>query len=144
MSHVPLSLLDDAGQPTTDFVRGHPCVTLGFKAIPRAGLTPPVELVPVIALIDTGAMQCAVDERLIGAECAPLFRAPHTGITGSTEAPAYEALFDFASIQKTFKTLAFATPLPGGQPWRIVIGRSVLSKFRLMMDKKGGLLILQE
>lgn len=103
------------------------------------GKTPP-PAVSGLALIDTGASLCMVDESVIGQLGIPAFGYQNiAGATGSSTQATYAASLSFPGTPIPNITFADFVGSPLGQLGILVlIGRNVLSGFVLVYNGPGG------
>lgn len=115
LSPVHARLLTEAGQPVPSAITG-------------------------LAIIDTGAATCLVDEAAMRALGIPVFgRTPHVGATGSADLPTYPASLSFPGTALPSVTFFdFAATHLSQLGLIALIGRNVLANFVLVYNGPGG------
>ena len=126
--------LSAGGRETRDQISGAPCVDT-FYSFDPISLTESVSHEGrAWALIDTGADITHIDEALVPAHAIPLRKVMVSGATGSREAESYQIQIQIVGIETALLTEVVPLVQRERWPYRIVLGRSFLSRCRFVYD----------
>jgi len=139
---VDIRFIDELGKPSTDYVEGFPVVDVlievGFErpADPNAAFTP--QYVQTRALIDTGANYTIIRPDLAIDKPQVSTTTAHS-MLGQGYGSVHNALLEIVGFKPTVLEVATA-PLKSVQ---IVLGRDMLSKYRMIYDPPNGVFYLE-
>jgi hypothetical protein len=143
---VPIRFIDTAGRPTADYVQGWPVVEvdihLGFDMAsyqPKEPIRPKFQR--LLAIIDTGANHTTVDPSLTqGLVPRREIEAVNVGVR--RRATAIGALIAIIGMPKPWALEIGASSLEGA-PSRMLLGRDIISNYRLVYDTPRGQFYLE-
>ena len=131
---IPIAYLDAKGAPTDDYVEGWPSVLVniqvGFEPLddPHAKLTP--QFTQVWAVIDTGANATVIGNELSQGK-TPLRQITARNMIGAGFSAVYSALVQIDGLDKPYHLeVGFAQ----FKTMKMLIGRDLISKYRMVMD----------
>ncbi|QPC93543.1 hypothetical protein [Mesorhizobium sp. INR15] len=127
---IPVFLVDRQGKATSDFINSCPCVRLTLRNAPDT------KHEVALGMIDTGASGAYVDTQLVEKLGAPVLR-PETvhGATSIIQTTLHSGIFEIENV-KPLSLEYSATPLRAtGRSYDVVLGRSVISLFKLEIDR---------
>ena len=131
----PINFINDSGHQTTDFVDGIPIISLdidvSFKppTVPNGEIR--VHLTRVIGIVDTGSNATMVSQRLLqGRAGVRDVEAVHMAGVGTTSVHVAAI-----GIPKLLRPKLFEVGcIPLKSPLDVLIGRDILSRFKLVFD----------
>jgi hypothetical protein len=121
-------------------------VQVGFDTAfhPNSRSLPNLPITPWPALVDTGATDCSIDSVLATNLLLPIFdRVQVSGVGGLVPVNQHLAQVYIPSLNWTiYGSFSGVHLAAGGQPHRVLIGRSLLRDFRMEYDGRTGHVML--
>ena len=141
---IPVRYLLPSGLVTADTIKGEPCIQLKVsfqKPTPVQGGFWVGGLIPVIALIDTGAEWNLVDKTLVALHGSPAIETlVNHGIVGSALITNHAVTLHLAEASMNHQTGAATVDLSGrAVPWQMILGRKFLQIARFTYDHAAGI-----
>lgn len=123
---LPVRWIDHSLNETTDHYSGHPCVKASVGVV---GKNPAIEpFIELNALVDSGCQLCLINPAIpehLGIE--PHRFTVSRGNTGSVEKQrVFNIAIYFPEIGKVFGVEMMETPIHEGDPFNVILGRSIL------------------
>jgi hypothetical protein len=123
---LPIRWIDHSLKETADHFTGHPCVKALVGVI---GKNPTIEpFIELNALVDTGCQMCMINPAIpenLGIQ--PHRFSVSRGNTGLVEKQrVFNIAIYFPEIGKVFGVEMMETPIHDGDPFNVILGRSIL------------------
>lgn len=137
---LPIHFIDHAGKITHDYVEGWPVVDVDIEVGFVAPSDPKGMFVPkfhrIKALIDTGANNTVITDRFASG-ATPLYSVPSQNVGVPQPSNVYNALVEIIGLDTPIMLHVGSVPALSC-PAPMLLGRNLLSKYRMVYDTPRG------
>lgn len=141
MQRIPITFIDYDGKPTSDHIKGFPCVRIAVVEYGDGRFPSQIEVKPFWALIDSGADWAYVDTNIL-MEIGAVVRG--AGNINEDHGPAslYRCFLAFPEFNFCIQAAVLGKRFPS-EPYSAAIGRFALEHFDFIISQTEGGSFLQ-